>query len=69
MIQNLNNGLITEKNLFAMIALVFIYFLFLVNLFAILMETKTNFYKNSRFWTIFIAFAILIGMTGMSIYQ
>jgi hypothetical protein len=52
-----------------MIALIFIYFLFIVNLTAVLIETKTNFYRNIRFWTIFITFVILIGMTGMSVYQ
>jgi hypothetical protein len=52
-----------------MIALIFVYFLFIVNLVAVLLETKTNFYKNMRFWTIFITFVILIGMTGVSVYQ
>lgn len=52
-----------------MIALIFVYFLFIVNLAAILLETKANFYKNLRFWTILITFSILIGMTGMSVYQ
>ena len=51
-----------------MIALFFIYFLFALTLGSILMETKSKFYKNSRFWMIFIAFVFLIGMTGMSIF-
>lgn len=49
-----------------MIALVIIYLLFCISLISILMETKMNFYKNARFWTLFLAFIFLVSITGMS---
>ena len=49
-----------------MITLIIVYLLFCISLVSILLEAKMNFYKNARFWTLFLAFIFLISITGMS---
>jgi hypothetical protein len=51
-----------------MIALMIVYLLFCISLISMVMETRMDFYKNPRFWMLFLTFLALIGMTGMSVF-
>jgi len=50
-----------------MLVLTLLYILFGVNLIQVIMETGMQFYKNVRFWLIFVPMSILVWAT-MSAY-